>query len=101
MSTSTDRIYYEQPDNPRCVFKVYDAYRSKLSDAQKDPEGKVFLKPRLRVTASKPEWYSTKPMSKQALSRMLPDMIALSSNGRFKVYANKSCSFHFFVNLYE
>ncbi|ETN59696.1 WOC protein [Anopheles darlingi] len=66
---------YEQQENEenplRCPVKLYEFYLSKCPESVKTRNDVFYLQPERSCVPDSPVWYSTQPLSKEALSKML------------------------------
>ncbi|KAG7477843.1 hypothetical protein MATL_G00073830 [Megalops atlanticus] len=71
----TDDMYAEQaedPENPlRCPIKLYDFYLFKCPQSAKGRNDTFYLTPEPVVVPNSPIWYSTQPITHEALGHML------------------------------
>lgn len=62
----------ENLENPeRCPVKLYELYLSKCPDSARDQQGSYYLLPDRASTAESAVWYTSNPLGKDAISRML------------------------------
>uniref|UniRef100_A0A182TCI6 TRASH domain-containing protein n=1 Tax=Anopheles maculatus TaxID=74869 RepID=A0A182TCI6_9DIPT len=66
---------YEQQENEedplRCPVKLYEFYLSKCPESVKTRNDVFYLQPERSCVPDSPVWYSTQPLSKEALTKML------------------------------
>ncbi|KAL5009829.1 hypothetical protein ScPMuIL_012134 [Solemya velum] len=66
---------YEQAenlDNPlRCPVKLYEFYLSKCPDSTKNRNDTFYMAPERSCVPDSPVWYSTQPLSNEAMTKML------------------------------
>uniref|UniRef100_A0A2M4A7F1 TRASH domain-containing protein n=1 Tax=Anopheles triannulatus TaxID=58253 RepID=A0A2M4A7F1_9DIPT len=66
---------YEQQENEenplRCPVKLYEFYLSKCPESVKTRNDVFYLQPERSCVPDSPVWYSTQPLSREALSKML------------------------------
>ncbi|XP_058174326.1 zinc finger MYM-type protein 4 [Anopheles ziemanni] len=68
------KVYEQQEneDNPlRCPVKLYEFYLSKCPESVKTRNDVFYLQPERSCVPDSPVWYSTQPLSKESLSKML------------------------------
>nr|CAH7752589.1 unnamed protein product [Callosobruchus chinensis] len=70
-----DKRVYEQLENPsdplRCPVKLYAFYLSKCPESVKNRFDMMYLTPEKHCLSDSPLWYSTTPLSKQKLEKMV------------------------------
>lgn len=66
---------YEQQENDenplRCPVKLYEFYLSKCPESVKTRNDVFYLQPERSCVPDSPVWYSTQPLSREALNKML------------------------------
>ncbi|KAL9895610.1 zinc finger protein without children isoform 2-T4 [Glossina fuscipes fuscipes] len=68
------KVYEQQEneDNPlRCPVRLYEFYLSKCPESVKTRNDVFYLQPERSCVPDSPVWYSTQPLSKEALQKML------------------------------
>uniref|UniRef100_A0A182JRG5 TRASH domain-containing protein n=1 Tax=Anopheles christyi TaxID=43041 RepID=A0A182JRG5_9DIPT len=73
-NTRKKKVYEQQEneENPlRCPVKLYEFYLSKCPESVKTRNDVFYLQPERSCVPDSPVWYSTQPLSKEALTKML------------------------------
>jgi len=74
-ANSRKKKVYEQQENEenplRCPVKLYEFYLSKCPESVKTRNDVFYLQPERSCVPDSPVWYSTQPLSREALSKML------------------------------
>ncbi|KFB43748.1 AGAP001140-PA-like protein [Anopheles sinensis] len=74
-ANSRKKKVYEQQENEenplRCPVKLYEFYLSKCPESVKTRNDVFYLQPERSCVPDSPVWYSTQPLSKESLSKML------------------------------
>uniref|UniRef100_A0A182VW79 TRASH domain-containing protein n=1 Tax=Anopheles minimus TaxID=112268 RepID=A0A182VW79_9DIPT len=73
-NTRKKKVYEQQEneDDPlRCPVKLYEFYLSKCPESVKTRNDVFYLQPERSCVPDSPVWYSTQPLSKEALTKML------------------------------
>ncbi|XP_070491945.1 zinc finger MYM-type protein 3 isoform X2 [Chironomus tepperi] len=75
LANSRKKKVYEQQENEenplRCPVKLYEFYLSKCPESVKTRNDVFYLQPERSCVPDSPVWYSTQPLSRDALSKML------------------------------
>lgn len=74
-ANSRKKKVYEQQENEenplRCPVKLYEFYISKCPESVRTRNDVFYLQPERSCVPDSPVWYSTQPLSREALSKML------------------------------
>ncbi|XP_026332163.1 zinc finger MYM-type protein 4 isoform X2 [Hyposmocoma kahamanoa] len=74
-ANSRKKKVYEQQENEenplRCPVKLYEFYISKCPESVRTRNDVFYLQPERSCVPDSPVWYSTQPLSRQALAKML------------------------------
>ncbi|XP_042195437.1 transcriptional regulator QRICH1 isoform X3 [Callorhinchus milii] len=92
----TDDMYAEQSENPenplRCPIKLYDFYLFKCPQSVKGRNDTFYLTPEPVVAPNSPIWYSTQPIGKDHMERMLTRILTVREIQ--EVFAIAAASMH-------